>query len=60
MATKKAAKKSDKKQPRVAKEEGITFKCHFCGETRPITEMRILTRFFPQIVACRDCERKMQ
>ena len=60
MTAKKTTKKLDKKQAEVAKKEEIAFKCRFCGETKSITEMRILTRFFPQIVACRDCEKKMQ
>lgn len=38
----------------------ITFKCSLCGESQPLKEMTILTRFFPRIVACRDCERKMR
>jgi hypothetical protein len=38
----------------------ITFKCKFCGKSKPLDEMRVLTRFFPPIVACRDCEKKMR
>ena len=38
----------------------ITFKCRFCGKSKPLDEMRVLTRFFPPIVACRDCEKKMR
>ena len=38
----------------------ITFKCKFCGMSKPIDEMMVLTRFFPPIVACRDCEKKMR
>ena len=40
--------------------EKITFKCRFCGRFKPLNEMRVLTRFFPLIAACSDCERKMQ
>ena len=39
---------------------GITFKCRFCGRSKPLDAMRVLTRFFPLIVVCSDCERKMQ
>ena len=38
----------------------ITFKCRFCGMSKPLDEMMVLTRFFPPIVACRDCEKKMR
>ena len=36
----------------------ITFKCKLCGETNLLDEMRFLSRFFPPLVACRECERK--
>ena len=39
---------------------GVTFKCNLCGESKPLQDMMILTRFFPRIVACRDCEKKMR
>lgn len=35
----------------------VTFECKFCGEAKPLDEMRILARFFPQLVACRTCEK---
>ncbi len=54
MATKNI--KNDE-QPK-AKE--VTFKCKFCEKSKPLNEMVILTRFFPPIVACRDCEKEMQ
>jgi len=38
----------------------ITFKCKYCGKDKPLDDMRTLTRFFPPVVACRDCERKMR
>ena len=38
----------------------ITFKCKFCETSKPVEEMRILARFFPPVVACRDCESKMR
>jgi len=36
----------------------ITFRCRFCGETKLLDEMRFLSRFFPLLAACRECERK--
>ena len=38
----------------------ITFKCRFCERSKPLDEMMVLTRFFPPIVACRDCEKKVR
>jgi len=38
----------------------ISFRCKFCGKTKPLGEIRTLTRFFPPIVVCRDCEKKMR
>jgi len=37
----------------------ITFRCKFCGEEKPLDEMRTLTRFFPPLLACRECERRI-
>ena len=60
MAEKVASKsKSAKKETRKQTTE-ITFKCSLCGESKPLKDMMILTRFFPRIVACRDCDRKMR
>jgi len=36
-------------------ETGIMFTCRFCGKQKPLEEMRVLTRFFPPVPACRDC-----
>ncbi len=49
----------------VEKEEGskvkeVTFKCKFCEKSKPLDEMVVPTRFFPPVVACRDCEKKMR
>ena len=61
MAAKTAKKKEEKSEAKEAKEaKETTFKCGFCGESKPLSEMTVITRFFPQLVACRDCERKMR
>ena len=52
MAKEKPAKVSPEKE---IKE--ITFTCRFCGETKPINEMILQTRFFPVLTSCRACER---
>ncbi len=43
-----------------SKGKEITFKCKFCERSKPLDEMVVVTRFFPPIVACRDCEKKMR
>jgi hypothetical protein len=52
---------SDKEanQSMAAEHQTVTFKCKFCGEVKPLKEMVRITRFFPLIVACADCEKKM-
>ncbi len=37
----------------------VTFKCKYCGKTRPLEEMRTVTRFFPPVVVCRECDQKL-
>ena len=43
-----------------SKAKEITFKCKLCEKSKPLDEMVVLTRFFPPLVACRDCEKKMR
>ncbi len=38
----------------------VTFRCKYCGRTWPLADMKTLTRFFPPLIACRDCAEKMQ
>jgi len=38
----------------------ITFTCRFCGESKPLSELTLQTRFFPVLTACRACEKVMQ
>ena len=37
--------------------EEVTFKCRFCERARPLDEMVVLTKYFPPVVLCRDCEK---
>ena len=39
---------------------GITFKCRRCEAQKPISEMKIVTRFRPVMVVCRDCEKEVR
>ncbi|MFC2052165.1 hypothetical protein ACFLT4_05500 [Chloroflexota bacterium] len=52
------ATETEKEEKSEAKE--ITFKCKFCEEFKPISEMVVLTKFFPPVIACQDCEKKMR
>jgi hypothetical protein len=47
-------------QPEAEKDRQVTFKCKFCGEVRPLNEMVRMTRFFPPVVACSGCAKKME
>lgn len=49
-ATKKGKTKANK----------TTFKCKFCEANKPLAEMVIITRYFPPIVACPECERRLR
>ncbi len=48
----KEAKGSNKEK----KHATITFKCLRCQRQMPLEEMRIVTRFFPPLVVCCQCE----
>jgi hypothetical protein len=39
---------------------GVTFKCRLCEAQKPISEMKIITRFRPVIVVCQDCEKTVR
>ncbi len=51
----KGEKKAKEKKPR-----DVTFKCRFCQETKPISEIMIVSRLFPPVVACRECEKELR
>lgn len=38
----------------------ITFKCRLCETQKPISEMKIVTRFRPVMVVCQDCEKGLR
>ena len=56
MAGKAAKKTADKIQESV-KEKEIVFKCKFCGETKPISDLVVMRQYFPQMSACQVCAR---
>ena len=38
----------------------ITFKCQICDKYKLLEDMRVITRFFPILVVCRECEKEMR
>jgi hypothetical protein len=33
----------------------VTFKCKFCGQTKPLGELVLLRQYFPQLSSCKEC-----
>ena len=51
---------TEKKNGKAAsKTKEIIFNCKFCEQSKPLTEMVVLTRFFPPIAVCQDCEKSL-
>ena len=51
----KGGSKTKKEQP-----AEVTFKCRLCEKEKPISEMKLITRFRPVVVVCRDCEKNVR
>jgi hypothetical protein len=50
-------------KPESKKEAGrkeITFLCPRCEQYKPISEMRMVTRFVPPLLVCQDCARELR
>lgn len=47
------------KKEKAKKEKQITFKCRFCEKDKPFEEMVVLSRYFPAVITCRDCEKNI-
>jgi len=50
-----------REEPQRARKEvkEITFRCKFCGEDKPLSEMRTVNRFFPPLIVCAKCEKSL-
>jgi transcription elongation factor Elf1 len=35
----------------------IFFTCKFCGESKPLQDLIVIRRFYPQLTACKECAR---
>ena len=33
----------------------LSFKCRFCGQTKPYVELVVLDQYFPKISVCKEC-----
>jgi transcription elongation factor Elf1 len=51
------SKSSHKKKQETAE---ITFKCRRCEMEKPISEMKIVTRFRPVMVVCQNCDKELR
>ncbi len=51
---------AEKKKKSAAKTKETTFNCKFCQQEKPLAEMAVLSRFFPPMVACQECEKKLR
>ena len=49
---------ADKTKKQGSKE--ITFRCQRCEKNRRLEDMRVITRFFPLLVVCRECEKEIR
>lgn len=56
------AKEDLREKAKTRKEESVekTFSCQCCDQDKPLSELRVITRFFPLLVVCRECEEKMR
>ncbi len=51
---------SKKTKPKQPKSKEVTFQCKFCDTPKPLGEMVVITAYFPPLVACRECEKKIR
>ncbi len=49
------AGKTEKKVVEVVPEKVVMFKCKFCGEEKPLSELVVMRQYYPQIAACKPC-----
>ncbi len=52
-----AAKKSAEKTEATAKEKTLVFKCKFCGESYPLSDLMVIKHYYPQVSVCKICAR---
>lgn len=57
MAAEESKGRSRAKKEQMAE---VTFKCRLCEKEKPISEMKLISRFRPVVVVCRDCEKEIR
>ncbi len=57
MAKEKSKQEAKTKKPELRE---INFKCAHCHKSQPLEDMRIVTRFFPLVTVCRECEKDVR
>lgn len=57
MTAAEVKKEDDAKKP---KPREVKFKCPNCARNKQVEEMRLITRFFPMLMVCRDCEKEIR
>ncbi|MFC1955169.1 hypothetical protein ACFLWZ_01295 [Chloroflexota bacterium] len=55
-----APEETKEKKSRTHKTKDTTFRCTFCDQIKPLDNMKIITRFFPPLVVCRECEQELR
>ena len=53
-------KKDTQQEAKEKAPEELTFRCQSCNKDKLLEEMRVITRFFPLLVVCRDCEKEIR
>jgi hypothetical protein len=48
------------KQPKKENVTEVSFKCRLCEKEKPISDMKLISRFRPVVVVCRDCEKNLR
>jgi hypothetical protein len=51
------AAKPERSVPAVVPLKSVSFTCKFCGESKPLDDLVVIRRFFPQLAACSECAR---
>jgi hypothetical protein len=52
--------KSEKKTVQTEQPKEIMFKCQFCLEKKPLSELVMMRQYYPVLTACKTCARKPQ
>jgi hypothetical protein len=50
----------EQKPQRKSAYKEITFRCKVCGNEGRLEDMKTANRFFPPLILCRDCEKKLR